>query len=159
MSMNETVMHESRVFAPSTAMIAQANVSGMAAYDALCREAADDYAGFWARLARETLDWHRPFTRTLDETEAPFYKWFEDGQLNASHNCLDRNLANGNADKTAIIFEADDGANTSLTYRQLHARVCRFANALRGMGVTKGDRVIITMRAALRAPPRALRAL
>ena len=143
MSMNETVMHESRVFAPSTAMIAQANVSGMAAYDALCREAADDYAGFWARLARETLDWHRPFTRTLDETEAPFYKWFEDGQLNASHNCLDRNLANGNADKTAIIFEADDGANTSLTYRQLHARVCRFANALRGMGVTKGDRVII----------------
>ncbi len=143
MSANETVMHESRVFMPSAAMVAQANVSGMAAYEALCREATDDYQGFWARLARETLHWQKPFTRTLDETNAPFYKWFEDGQLNASYNCLDRNLANGNADKTAIIFEADDGANTSLTYRQLHVRVCRFANALRGMGVTKGDRVII----------------
>ena len=143
MSAIETVVHESRVFPPSSAMVSQANVSGMAGYDALCREAADDYEGFWARLARETLQWHKPFTRTLDESDAPFYKWFEDGQLNASYNCLDRNLVNGNADKTAIIFEADDGSNTRVTYRQLHARVCRFANALRGMGVGKGDRVII----------------
>ena len=143
MSAIETVVHESRVFPPSSAMVSQANVSGMAGYDALCREAADDYEGFWARLARETLQWHKPFTRTLDESDAPFYKWFEDGQLNASYNCLDRNLVNGNADKTAIIFEADDGSNTRVTYRQLHARVCRFANALRGMGVGKGDRVVI----------------
>ena len=143
MSAIETVVHESRVFPPSSAMVSQANVSGMAGYDALCREAADDYEGFWARLARETLQWHKPFTRTLDESDAPFYKWFEDGQLNASYNCLDRNLVNGNADKTAIIFEADDGSNTRVTYRQLHARVCRFANALRAMGVGKGDRVVI----------------
>ena len=143
MSAIETVAHESRVFAPSDAMVSQANVSGMAGYDALCREAADDYEGFWARLARATLEWHKPFTKTLDESDAPFYKWFEDGQLNASYNCLDRNLVNGNADKTAIIFEADDGSNTRVTYRELHARVCRFANALRGMGVARGDRVII----------------
>ena len=143
MSAIETVAHESRVFAPSDAMVSQANVSGMAGYDALCREAADDYEGFWARLARATLEWHKPFTKTLDESDAPFYKWFEDGQLNASYNCLDRNLVNGNADKTAIIFEADDGGNTRVTYRELHARVCRFANALRGMGVARGDRVII----------------
>ena len=79
----------------------------------------------------------------LDETGAPFYKWFEDGQLNASYNCLDVNLTNGNAEKTAIIFEADDGTVTTITYKTLHARVCRFANALKGMGVKKGDRVII----------------
>ncbi len=143
MSAIETTVHESRVFAPSEAMVSQANVSGMAGYDALCREAAADYEGFWARLARATLQWHKPFTKTLDESDAPFYKWFEDGQLNASYNCLDRNLVNGNADKTAIIFEADDGSNTRVSYRQLHARVCRFANALRGMGVARGDRVVI----------------
>ena len=143
MSAIESVSHENRVFAPAAAMVEQANVSGMGAYDALCRAAADDFEGFWAKLARETLAWHTPFTRTLDETSAPFYKWFEDGRLNASYNCLDRNLANGNADKTAIIFERDDGSSMLVSYRELHARVCRFANALRAMGIKEGDRVII----------------
>ena len=143
MSAIESVAHENRVFAPAEAMVRQANVSGMAAYDALCRAAADDFEGFWAGLARETLAWQTPFTRTLDETNAPFYKWFEDGRLNASYNCLDRNLTNGNADKTAIIFERDDGSSMRVSYRELHARVCRFANALRDMGVREGDRVII----------------
>ena len=143
MSAIESVAHENRVFAPAEAMVRQANVSGMAAYDALCRAAADDFEGFWAGLARETLAWQTPFTRTLDETNAPFYKWFEDGRLNASYNCLDRNLTNGNADKTAIIFERDDGSSMRVSFRELHARVCRFANALRDMGVREGDRVII----------------
>ena len=143
MSAIESVAHENRVFAPAEAMVRQANVSGMAAYDALCRAAADDFEGFWAGLARETLAWQTPFTRTLDETNAPFYKWFEDGRLNASYNCLDRNLTNGNADKTAIIFERDDGSSMRVSYRELHARVCRFANGLRDMGVREGDRVII----------------
>ncbi|MBU6438362.1 MAG: AMP-binding protein, partial [Betaproteobacteria bacterium] len=117
--------------------------SGMSGYRALCDEAERDYAGFWARLARETLVWKKPFTQVLDESNAPFYKWFEDGQLNASYNCLDRNLTNGNADKAAIIFEADDGTVTTTTFAQLHERVCRLANGLKSLGVKKGDRVLI----------------
>ena len=111
---------ESRIFAPQAAFAAQARVSGMDAYNALCAEAEADYEGFWSRLAREHISWHKPFTKTLNESDAPFYKWFEDGQLNASYNCLDRNLENGNADKTAIIFEADDGSSVNVSYRQLH---------------------------------------
>jgi acetyl-CoA synthetase len=138
-------LQENRVFQPPADFAAQATVSGMAAYDKLCAEAASDYEGFWARLARENLDWHKPFTKVLDESDAPFYKWFDDGELNASYNCLDRNLTNGNADKTAIIFEADDGTATTATYRQLHERVCKFANALKSRGIKKGDRVVIYM--------------
>src|SRR5450830_1830196 len=136
---------ESRVFAPPAAFSAKAAIGSMAAYDKLCAEAASDYEGFWARLAREHLDWQTPFTQTLDESDAPFYKWFGDGKLNASYNCLDRNLKNGNAEKTAIIFEADDGSVTRASYRELHERVCKFANGLKARGIQKGDRVIIYM--------------
>jgi acetyl-CoA synthetase len=136
---------ESRVFQPPAAFTAQAAVSGMEAYQALCAEAENDYEGFWARLARENIDWQTPFTRTLNEDDAPFYKWFEDGKLNVSYNCLDRNLENGNADKNAIIFEADDGTVTNVTYKQLHEKVCKFANGLKSLGIKKGDRVVIYM--------------
>jgi acetyl-CoA synthetase len=111
----------------------------------LCNEAERDYEGFWARLARENISWHIPFTKTLDESDAPFYNWFSDGKLNVSYNCLDRNLKNGNAEKTAIIFEADGGEVTRLTYRELHGRVCQFANGLKSLGIAKGDRVVIYM--------------
>ncbi|MBP0625476.1 acetate--CoA ligase, partial [Cupriavidus sp. LEh25] len=117
----------------------------MEAYQALCDEAERDYEGFWARHARELLHWNKPFTKVLDESNAPFCKWFEDGQLNASYNCLDRNLENGNADKVAIVFEADDGTVTRVTYRELHAKVCRLANGLKTLGIRKGDRVVIYM--------------
>ena len=117
----------------------------MDAYRALCAEAEQNFTGFWARLAREHLEWSKPFTQVLDESKAPFYKWFHDGELNASYNCLDRNLANGNADKVAIIFEADDGKVTRITYRALHKEVCRLANALHAHGVKTGDRVLIYM--------------
>jgi acetyl-CoA synthetase len=136
---------ESRIFAPSQAFVDQANVSGMAAYQALCDEAARDYEGFWARLARENVEWKQPFTRTLNEDNAPFYKWFEDGKLNVSYNCLDRNINNGNGDKTAIIFEADDGEVTRVSYQQLHDKTCQFANGLKSLGIKKGDRVVIYM--------------
>ncbi len=139
----ESVSTEHRIFNPPDALVKQAAISGMPAYHALCEEAEKDYSGFWGRLARENLAWHKPFTRVLDESRAPFYRWFEDGELNASYNCLDRNLTNGNADKYAIVFEADDGSVTRITYRELHQRVCRFANALRAKGIKKGDRVII----------------
>ena len=140
----ESVSQEKRVFAPPAEFAAKANVS-RADFDRLNAEAASDYEGFWATLARETLDWHKPFSRALDESNAPFYKWFEDGQLNVSYNCLDRNLENGNANKIAIIFEADDGTVTRITYQDLYHRVCRFANALKSLGIKKGDRVIIYM--------------
>ena len=138
-------LQEHRVFQPSPQFAANAAISGMEAYRKLCDEAASDYEGFWARLARENIAWHKPFTQTLDESDAPFYKWFADGQLNASYNCLDRNIENGNGDKTAIIFEADDGKVTRATYRELHERVCKFSNGLKARGIKKGDRVIIYM--------------
>jgi acetyl-CoA synthetase len=148
MAENETQqqgLQEHRVFQPSPQFAAHAAISGMDAYQKLCDEAASDYEGFWARLARENIAWHKPFTQTLDESNAPFYKWFADGQLNASYNCLDRQIENGNGDKTAIIFEADDGQVTRATYRELHERVCKFANGLKSRGIKKGDRVIIYM--------------
>jgi acetyl-CoA synthetase len=138
-------LQENRMFPPPPEFVAQANVPGIEAYQKLCDEAANDYEGFWGRLGRENLDWHKPFTTVLDESNAPFYKWYGDGELNASYNCLDRNLTNGNANKTAIIFEADDGAVTRVSYRELHERVCKFANGLKSRGIKKGDRVVIYM--------------
>ncbi|RJG06667.1 acetate--CoA ligase [Noviherbaspirillum cavernae] len=145
MSDIETLKQENRIFNPPAEFVKNATISGMEAYKAMCAEAERDYEGFWARHARENLEWHKPFTKTLDESNAPFYKWFEDGQLNVSYNCLDRNLKNGNADRTAIIFEADDGKVANVTYAQLHERVCRFANGLKSLGIKKGDRVIVYM--------------
>ena len=140
----ESVLQENRVFPPSPQMVQQANVSGMDGYRKLVAEAERDFTGFWARLARETLQWSKPFTQVLDESKAPFFRWFHDGELNASVNCLDRHLA-AQGDKTAIVFEADDGKVSRITYRGLHREVCRFANALKSMGVRTGERVIIYM--------------
>jgi acetyl-CoA synthetase len=140
----ESVSHEARVFEPPREFAAQANVT-KTQFEQMNAMAAKDYPGFWAKLAQSELQWHKPFTRSLDESNAPFYKWFEDGELNVSYNCLDRNLENGNAEKVAIIFEADDGAVTRVTYRDLYQRVCRFANGLRSLGIKKGDRVIVYM--------------
>ncbi|MBK8325047.1 MAG: acetate--CoA ligase [Betaproteobacteria bacterium] len=150
MSNIESVLQETRMFPPSEAMVKQANVSGMAAYQALCDEAERDFEGFWARLARENLLWSKPFTKTLDESNAPFYKWFHDGELNASYNCLDRHLAT-QPDKIAIIFEADDGKVTKVTYKQLYHRVCEFANGLKALGIQKGERVLIYMPMSVEA--------
>jgi acetyl-CoA synthetase len=136
---------EHRVFQPPAELAAHAAIGSMDAYHQLCDEAARDYEGFWARLARDNLTWHKPFTNVLDESNAPFYAWFGDGELNASYNCLDRHIEGGKGDKTALIFEADDGAVTTVTYRQLHERVCKFANGLKSRGIKKGDRVVIYM--------------
>jgi acetyl-CoA synthetase len=122
-----------------------AYVSGMVAYDKLVSEAEADPNGYWSRLAREFLSWKAPFTRSLDDSQAPFYKWFEDGTLNVSHNCLDVQVERGLGEKTAILFEADDGQVTRVSYRDLLARTCRLANALRARGVQRGDRVVIYM--------------
>ena len=94
----ESVLQEHRIFPPSEAFKAQATISGMEAYRALCDEAAADYTGFWGRLAREHVVWKQPFTQVLDESNAPFYKWFADGMLNGSWNCLDTNIEAGLGD-------------------------------------------------------------
>jgi len=136
---------ELKTHQPPASLVAAARVSGMAAYQALVDESERDYEGYWARLAREFVSWKTPFTQVLDSSKAPFFKWFEDGTLNVSYNCLDRNIERGLGDKTAIIFEADDGAVTKVSYRTLLDKVSQFANALRARGVKKGDRVIIYM--------------
>ena len=141
----ESVLVENRVFPPSEATMEGARIKGMEAYQALCDEAEKDYEGFWARLARENVVWTKPFTKVLDESNAPFYKWFEDGELNASANCLDKHMGTPVENKTAIIFEADDGKVTKVTYKEMLERVSQFANALKAEGVKKGDRVIIYM--------------
>ena len=141
----ESMLVENRVFPPSEAVVKAARISGMASYNALCAAAEKDFEGFWAKLARENLVWNKPFTRTLDESKAPFYKWFDDGELNASANCLDKHMGTPVENKTAIIFEADDGAVTNISYKELLSRVSQFANALKACGIQKGDRVLIYM--------------
>ena len=130
---------------PPAGFVQQATVSGMPAYLALCAEAASDYTGYWARLAREHLGWKQPFTQILDESDAPFFKWFADGKLNVSYNCLDRNVEAGLGDKAALISETDDGEVRTVTYSTLLQKVCQLANGLRARGIKKGDRVIIYM--------------
>jgi acetyl-CoA synthetase len=146
----ESVMHENRIFEPTEAFKQQAAVGSMQAYQALCKEAENDYEGFWAKLARELLVWHKPFTKTLNEENAPFYKWFEDGELNVSANCLDKHLATI-PNKTAIIFEADNGDVKTVTYQQLYHQVCQFANGLKTLNLTVGDRVIIYLPMGIEA--------
>ena len=145
MSTIDSVMHEERVFPPAADMVKQAHISGMDAYLALCAEAERDYTGYWARLAREYLAWQQPFSTILDESNAPHYAWFTDGKLNASWNCLDRQVNAGLGDKVALIFESDDGNVTRTTYRELLAKTCQFANALKQQGIKSGDRVVIYM--------------
>ena len=146
----ESVLSETRVFPPSAEFVKQANISGMDAYRKLVAEAEEDFEGFWARLAKEHLLWHKPFTKTLDESKAPFFRWFYDGETNASYNCLDRHLKT-QPDKTAIIFEADDGKVTKITYQALYQEVCKFSNALKARGIKKGDRVLIYMPMSIQA--------
>ena len=123
MSAIESVLVENRVFPPTEATVKAARISGMAAYEALCKEAETNFDGFWSRLARENVQWTKPFTKVLNESEAPFYKWFEDGELNASANCLDKHVGTPVENKTAIIFESDDGKVSQVSYKELLARV------------------------------------
>ncbi len=138
-----SVLIENRLFEPSAEFTAKARLKPDD-LKALHQQAEDDYEGFWADQARQHMDWHTPFTKTLDDSQAPYFKWFTDGTMNVSYNCIDRHLAN-KADKTAIIFEGEPGDTQHISYQQLHDDVCQFANALKAKGINKGDRVIIYM--------------
>nr|MBP6531393.1 AMP-binding protein [Burkholderiales bacterium] len=146
----ESVLVENRVFPPSAEFTAQANVKP-ADYAAMCAKAEKDHSGFWGDLARENLIWSKPFTQSLDDSNAPFFKWFADGELNASYNCLDRHLGTPTENKVAIIFEADGGQVTKVTYLELYKRVCRFANGLKSLGYKKGDRAIVYLPMSIEA--------
>ncbi len=139
----ESVLEETRRFPPASEFTEAARIKP-ADLEALRSEAEADHEGFWARLAREEIHWHRPFSEVLDDSAAPNFRWFADGALNVSFNCLDVNL-HDRADKIAIIFEGEGGDTRRLTYGELHAEVCRFANALKAQGIEKGDRVVIYM--------------
>jgi acetyl-CoA synthetase len=138
-----SVLLEERSFAPPPEFTQQARLKP-ADVEKLREHAAKDHVGFWAELARQELHWQTPFTVALDDSKAPNYRWFTDGRLNASYNCLDVHLAE-RGDKTALIFEGEPGDVRRVSYRELHAEVCRFANALKAQGVRSGDRVIIYM--------------
>ncbi len=137
-----SVLKETRIFHPPAEFVARANVNG-AERDRLAEWARRDPDGFWAEQAK-SLHWLRPWTQVLDWSDAPHAKWFVGGQLNASDNCLDRHLAT-RGNKAAIIFEGEPGDTRTLTYRQLHREVCRFANGLKSLGIGRGDRVTIYM--------------
>jgi acetyl-CoA synthetase len=139
----ESALAENRSFPPPSSFAASAHPNG-GELQQLYADAERDPEQFWADQARQHLQWQRPFTQVLDSSQAPNYRWFHDGRLNASFNCLDVHLAT-RRDHTALIFEAESGEVRRMTYGQLHAEVCRLGNALRGMGVQQGDRVVIYM--------------
>jgi acetyl-CoA synthetase len=137
----QSVLQEDRVFPPSAQFLKAATLQA-GELQAMYARAERDYVGFWADSARQEIDWHRAFTVSLDESQAPNYRWFTDGQLNVSHNCLDVNLRE-RGDKPAIVFEGEPGDVRTLTYAELHGEVCRFANALKALRIGRGDRVVI----------------
>ena len=138
-----SVLNEQRLFPPPRKFTEAARIKA-ADLAALQRRADADPVGYWADLARAEIAWRKLFTQTLDESTAPNYRWFADGELNVSWNCLDVHLAE-HGHRTAIIFEGEPGDVRELSYRQLHAEVCRFANALKARGIRRGDRVVIYM--------------
>ena len=139
----QSLLNETRQFKPPQAF--RASVSPDTAQLAAWHQQADnDYAGFWSDLARQHLRWSKPFTQTLNDHNPPFYRWFEDGLLNVADNCLDRHLEQ-HAEKTAIIYEAENGTVEQITYQQLYNRVCQFAHALEALSIHSGDRVVLYM--------------
>jgi len=139
----KSVLVEERRFTPSEEFVARARLKA-ADVEKLRAEAASNHKGFWARQAQSELRWHKPFSVTLDDSQAPNYRWFVDGELNVSYNCLDVHLEE-RGHKTAVTFVGEPGDVRHVSYRELHADVCRFANALQSLGVKQGDRVVIYM--------------
>ena len=140
----DTVMQEKRLFPPPKEFASRARIKSLDEYQQLWDQAASDPPKFWADLAREELHWFEPFEKALVWKE-PFAQWFVGGKTNVSYNCLDRNLAAGLGDRTAILWEGEPGDTRKLTYAELHREVCKFANVLKQLGIEAGDRVSIYM--------------
>ncbi|MDX8409342.1 MAG: acetate--CoA ligase [Mariprofundales bacterium] len=138
-----SVLNETRTFPPFDDP--DANIRGESGYDAMCGRFEADFCGTWGDLARQHLHWQQPFTQVLDEGNAPFYRWFDDGKLNVSDNCLDRHVAAGLGARTAIVWEGESGEVRRISYAALLEAVSRAANGLKALGVACGDRVVIYM--------------
>ncbi len=141
----ESSLQENRTFNPPSNFSSNAKVKSLKEYFEICEESDKNYEKFWSDKATDFLEWNVPFNTVLNEEKAPFYRWFEDGKLNASYNCLDKNIKLGYGEKTAIIFESDDGLITKVTINELLAKVCLLANAIKKLSFKKGDRAIIYM--------------
>jgi len=139
----ESLLKEQRVFPASPEFARHAHIHSAEVYESISKRAAEDPEGFWADIAAE-LHWFAPWSKVL-EWNVPFAKWFVDGQTNISYNCIDRHLATPLKNKAAIIWEGEPGDVRALSYQMLHYEVCRFANALKSLGVHKGDRATIYM--------------
>ncbi|MBI2302767.1 MAG: acetate--CoA ligase [Armatimonadetes bacterium] len=137
-------MSEEGLYPPPEGFSARAHVKSMAEYQQVFDQSIQDPDGYWGEQAEQFVDWMRKPTVVVDRSNHPFYRWFTDGTLNVSYNCLDRHLAE-RGDRVAILFEGEPGDVRPITYRQLHDEVCRFANVLKSLGVTKGDRVALYM--------------
>jgi acetyl-CoA synthetase len=140
----ESILQEKRVFNPPAEFSTQAAIKDMEEYRKLYALAVKDPSGFWAKLAEKELHWFKRWGKTLD-WQPPFAKWFVDGKINISYNCLDRHLTTHRRDKPALIWEGEPGDSRTLTYAQLHQEVCQMANVIKQLGVKKGDRVGIYM--------------
>ena len=138
----ESVSHEHRKFAPSTEFVDAAHISGDSAYRTLYEKSVKDPEAFWAEAAGE-LHWFKKWDTVLDDSDAPFFRWFDGSRTNLSYNCLDRHIDAGRGDKIAIHWEGEPGDSRDISYAQLHLEVCRLANALKSRGVQKGDRIAI----------------
>ncbi|MDP6851806.1 MAG: AMP-binding protein, partial [Prochlorococcaceae cyanobacterium ETNP1_MAG_8] len=141
----KSVLQEQRVFPPTALQSSQSMVGSLEAYKQMADKAKLDPESFWGEAARRELEWFEPFHTVLDWSNPPFARWFEGGTTNLSTNCLDRHLNGPNADKTALIWEGEPGDVRRFTYKQLHAEVCRAANALKAIGINKGDLVALYM--------------
>jgi acetyl-CoA synthetase len=140
----QSVLIENRQFPPSAQFVENSRFPQADEFKALRDKASDNHEKFWGDLAQKELTWHQPFNTILDESNAPHYQWFSDGEINVSYNCLDRHLETI-GEKTAIIFEGERGDVEHISYNALYEKVCQFANGLKKLGVEKGDRVVIYM--------------
>jgi acetyl-CoA synthetase len=139
----DSILRENRVFPPPAEFAAKAHISSLAAYEELYARSVKDPETFWAEIAKE-LHWFQPWTKVLEWNE-PWVKWFVGGKTNLSYNCIDRHVKNGKRDKTAILWEGEPGEVRRVSFGELLREVSRFANALKSLGVKKGDRVAIYM--------------
>ncbi len=145
MSETQTNTEIKPIFHPNRAFAKNARIKNMCEYKELQTLAHEDYEGYWGKMAQEKIDWIEPFTKVLDESEAPFVKWFDGGKLNVAAQCIDRHLES-RKNKAAIIFEGDRGDVQTITYLDLYKNVNKMANLLKeDFGVKKGDRVVIYM--------------
>ena len=139
------ILEEKRVFPPSKEFSKNSNIKSFKELKSLKNEYLDNPTKFWESFANSEIDWFEPFKTVLDRENEPFFKWFTEGKLNISYNCLDRHIKNGLGNKTALIWEGEPGDNKKYTYQELLKEVCKAANALKGLGIKKGDLVCIYM--------------